>query len=215
LTPLLCAAAAGHKAAVKLLLSSKAKVNHETQAGRTALMGACQAGRTAIVRLLLENGAAVSHEGGQGETALIAAARHDQSATLELLLQEAKADLNYQAKRGAMSTALSEAQGRGRSEAVGLLLSYGAKMSQAGKARVAEAIHGEQKREAGVRLEGLEARPWFERPELMAVCYLCWKAWNKAWRLEREVIQSRFNANLTPINATLTPFPPRLTPFQP
>ena len=111
-TPLLIAAAEGHKNTVAALLDAGADPNVRNELGRTALMLASSYGFTAIVKLLLARGADpnLAPTDEHGWTALMVAARGGHVETVRALLKGAAVTLTD--KSGNTALALAEAQGQ-------------------------------------------------------------------------------------------------------
>jgi len=84
---LVCAAFAGHEAAVALLLHQGADTAATTSIGTTALVLATMSGHTAVAALLLDHGADIAAaNASDGRTALMIAAQLGHTATAALLL---------------------------------------------------------------------------------------------------------------------------------
>ena len=122
-TPLSWAAASGHEAVVKLLLSTgKVDVNAEDRYDRTPLSWAAERGHEAVVKLLLSTGKVdVDAEDGYGQTPLSWAAERGHEAVVKLLLSTGKVDVDAEDEGG--QTPLSWAAEHGREAVVKLLLS--------------------------------------------------------------------------------------------
>lgn len=141
-TALVLAAAAGHTAAVELLLKAGADIDAVDERGWTGLMRAAYFGKTDTVRLLIASGADVNaREKYAGATALHFAARQSQSDTVRMLL-DAGADANAALQNG--WTPLMWAVERGDVETVRPLLRAGANPD-------------------AVAVNGITVRQWAER----------------------------------------------------
>lgn len=84
--PISMAAAHGHRAVVRELLSAGADADVPCYKGRTPLFFACEQGHTACVQLLLAHGADVNKTGQIGDTPLTWAAEHSHAMVVKLLL---------------------------------------------------------------------------------------------------------------------------------
>merc|ERR1712062_340302 len=85
-TPLIEAAANGHKDIVQILLDNGANIDYQDNLGRTALMLAAGNGHKDIVQILLDNGANINQQNNYGETALTRAALNGKKDVVQFLL---------------------------------------------------------------------------------------------------------------------------------
>merc|ERR1712038_73343 len=85
-TPLIVAAANGHKDIVQILLDNGANIDYQDNLGRTALMLAAGNGHKDIVQILLDNGANINQQNNYGETALTRAALNGKKDVVQFLL---------------------------------------------------------------------------------------------------------------------------------
>jgi len=84
-TPLLYAAAYGHKEIVELLIAADADLNVRDEDGKTTLHFAALNGRKVIVELLIAKGADVNAKDEDGETPLDATSVFNKTETAVLL----------------------------------------------------------------------------------------------------------------------------------
>lgn len=122
-TPLMMAATAGDRAAVKALLAKGADVNVQNNSGATALMGACAGGYRDIVALLLEHNAYAGLVTRSGATALMFASKNGHVEVGRMLLAKG-VDINMADRWG--STALTYAVDAGHANMVKMLAEKGA-----------------------------------------------------------------------------------------
>lgn len=128
-TPLCCAAKAGHKDVVRLLLQMGADVNALAFSGISTLQVASMHGHLSIVELLLQNNADVNFSNQAYGDALYVASGRGHLPIVELLLRNGS-DVNAQA--GVYSNALQAASWGGHLPIVELLLQNGAKVNAQG-----------------------------------------------------------------------------------
>ena len=117
ISPLWCAAEAGHLAVVERLLKAGAKVNCDQQ---SALIPAVSGGHLDVVRALIKAGANVDQDLGGGFTLLMLAASMGYLGIVQVLM-EAGADVKKQDIRG--WTALDYAEQNNHKQVVGILCS--------------------------------------------------------------------------------------------
>lgn len=117
ISPLWCAAEAGHLAVVERLLKAGAKVNCDQQ---SALIPAVSGGHLDVVRALIKAGANVDQDLGGGVTLLMRAASMGYLGIVQVLM-EAGADVKKQDIRG--WTALDYAEQNNHKQVVGILCS--------------------------------------------------------------------------------------------
>jgi len=91
-TPLMCAAASGFDATVRLLKQSGAQAKHKSKKGRTALHWAAAKGKDSVVRLLLAEGMDPNATDAAGWTPCHLAALHGHESTAKILTEK-RADL--------------------------------------------------------------------------------------------------------------------------
>lgn len=75
-----------------LVQAGHADVNHETRAGKTALIEAARHGRTAVVRLLMELRAVIPYKNRRGQTAAWWAKRLGHQDCVLPMMREVKAE---------------------------------------------------------------------------------------------------------------------------
>lgn len=75
-----------------LVKAGHADVNHETRAGKTALIEAARHGRTAVVRLLMELRAVIPYKNRRGQTAAWWAERLGHQDCVLPMMREVKAE---------------------------------------------------------------------------------------------------------------------------
>ncbi|MFN6070159.1 MAG: ankyrin repeat domain-containing protein, partial [Pseudanabaena sp.] len=117
ISPLWCAAEAGHLVVVERLLKAGAKVNCDQQ---SALNPAVSGGHLDVVRALIKAGANVDQDLGGGFTLLMLAASMGYLGIVQVLM-EAGADVKKQDIRG--WTALDYAEQNNHKQVVGILCS--------------------------------------------------------------------------------------------
>ena len=115
-TPLICAAAAGKRENLKILLDAGANIEAKDKDGWTALMNAAtepEKGHTECVKVLIAKGANLDERNNYGKTALMYAAGGDYRVNTEStkVLLEAGADFTLKCKQ--QKTALMWARERG------------------------------------------------------------------------------------------------------
>jgi len=124
-TALWCAAGAGHKSIVELLVSAGADVNHVTKTNSTPLRAACFEGRLDIVKFLCENAADFTIANKYNNTCLMISCYKGHQEVVDYLLSVG-ADPNAKALCGA--SALHFSAEIGNVPIVECLLKYGARM---------------------------------------------------------------------------------------
>ncbi|XP_018027492.1 protein fem-1 homolog A-like [Hyalella azteca] len=120
-TPLWCAAVAGHENVVKILIKHGANVNSVSDTGSTPIRSACYMSHIKIVQYLVASGADILKPNFNGGTCLINSV---QSAELCQFLLDHGADINAQDIKN--KTALHYAVEENRFETVKLLIEHGA-----------------------------------------------------------------------------------------
>ncbi|KAI9150018.1 Trans-aconitate decarboxylase 1 [Paramyrothecium foliicola] len=86
-TPLIYAAANGHKTLVSLLLECGAEINIRDSEQRAALSWAAESGHEAVVKLLIGNGAVINEGDRFGQTPLLLASEGGHEAVVKLLTE--------------------------------------------------------------------------------------------------------------------------------
>ena len=124
-TALWCAAGAGHRAIVELLVEAGADVNHVTKTNSTPLRAACFEGRLDIVKFLCENKADFHIANKYNNTCLMISCYKGHQEVVEYLL-DTGADPNTKALCGA--SALHFSAEIGNVPIVECLLQHGARM---------------------------------------------------------------------------------------
>jgi len=124
-TALMLAAANGHLAIVKALITFKADVNIQDEYGETALLAACWNGHEKIVNQLLAAGANPKVVDETGQTALHLASWQGHLAVVETLLSKG---LDVNAETASGSTPLHSASWKGADKVAGKLIAAGAKI---------------------------------------------------------------------------------------
>ncbi|XP_076331999.1 protein fem-1 homolog C-like isoform X1 [Tachypleus tridentatus] len=120
-----CAAAAGHLAIVKSLISHGACVNSTTKTNSTPLRAACFDGHYQIVEYLVEKGADIEIANRHGHTCLMIACYKGHLKIAKFLVEH-NAQTNRKSVKG--NTALHDCAESGSLEILKLLLQHGAKM---------------------------------------------------------------------------------------
>ena len=130
-TPMLFAAARGHKELAELLIANGADVNVKSKNGGTPLHRAASKGQKEIVELLIAKGADVNAKNDRGDTPLDSAIKYKRTETAALLRK-------HGGKTGAElpSSTLSEAASRGALQEVKDFLAKGADVNAKGRSNV-------------------------------------------------------------------------------